>query len=68
MRYADDRLYDTGTARYVTVQDIIRMQDRLRCEVVIREASSGEDITDSVLDRRAKPTRLIAPQDVSETA
>ena len=47
-RYAASRLYDTASARYVTVYDLRRWQAK-GMAFVVREASSGEDITRVVL-------------------
>ena len=47
-KYANRRLYDTGTSRYITLEDLCQMvRDNTDCRV--EDAKSGEDITRSVL-------------------
>lgn len=47
-RYAERRLYHTGTGRYLTLDDLGRMiQDDV--DFAVREAETGEDITPSIL-------------------
>jgi polyhydroxyalkanoate synthesis repressor PhaR len=47
-KYADRRLYNTGTARYVTL-DFLAAMAKAREDFVVYDAKSGEDITRSVL-------------------
>jgi PHB/PHA accumulation regulator DNA-binding domain len=47
-RYANRRFYDTGTATYVTVEDIAGMRDDA-LDVVVYDAATGQDITDVIL-------------------
>jgi polyhydroxyalkanoate synthesis repressor PhaR len=47
-RYANRRLYDTGTGTYVTVEDIAAMADDA-ADVVVYDAVTGEDITAFIL-------------------
>jgi polyhydroxyalkanoate synthesis repressor PhaR len=47
-KYANRRLYDTGTSTYVTLDDLARMV-RDGQEFVVQDARSGEDITRAVL-------------------
>ena len=47
-KYANRRLYNTGTSTYVTLEDLARMVKRDE-EFVVQDAKSGEDITHSVL-------------------
>jgi polyhydroxyalkanoate synthesis repressor PhaR len=49
-RYAKRRLYNTATAAYMSLDDLadlIRRGGRF----VVREAETGEDITQTILDR-----------------
>jgi polyhydroxyalkanoate synthesis repressor PhaR len=47
-KYANRRLYDTGTSTYVTLDDLARMV-REGQDFVVQDARTGEDITRSVL-------------------
>ena len=47
-KYANRRLYDTSTSRYVTLEDLALMVREGR-DFVVQDAKSGEDITRSVL-------------------
>jgi len=47
-KYANRRLYNTGTSTYVTLEDLAEMVRREE-EFVVRDAKTGEDITHSVL-------------------
>lgn len=47
-KYANRRLYNTGTSTYVTLEDLAAMV-KAEEEFVVYEARSGEDITRSVL-------------------
>jgi polyhydroxyalkanoate synthesis repressor PhaR len=47
-KYANRRLYHTGTSSYVTLEDLAQMV-RAGEEFVVTDAKSGEDITRSVL-------------------
>jgi polyhydroxyalkanoate synthesis repressor PhaR len=47
-KYANRRLYNTGTSTYVTLEDLAHMVQRGE-EFVVRDAKTGEDITHSVL-------------------
>ncbi|WP_350335514.1 polyhydroxyalkanoate synthesis repressor PhaR [Coralliovum pocilloporae] len=47
-KYANRRLYNTGTSTYVTLEDLAEMVKREEDFVVV-DAKSGEDITHSVL-------------------
>jgi polyhydroxyalkanoate synthesis repressor PhaR len=47
-RYAYRRLYNTGTATYVSLDDLAGMV-RLGEDFIVREAGTGEDITRSIL-------------------
>ncbi len=47
-KYANRRLYDTLTSRYVTLEDLCQMvKDGI--DFVVQDAKSGEDLTRSVL-------------------
>jgi polyhydroxyalkanoate synthesis repressor PhaR len=46
-RYAD-RLYNIGTATYVTLEDLAAMA-RMGHDLTVYDATSGEDITRSIL-------------------
>ena len=43
-KYANRRLYNTGTSTYVTLEDLAAMV-KAGEEFVVHEAASGEDIT-----------------------
>src|SRR5690606_1125625 len=47
-KYANRRLYNTGTSTYVTLEDLADMVKRGE-DFVVRDAKTGEDITHSVL-------------------
>jgi polyhydroxyalkanoate synthesis repressor PhaR len=47
-KYANRRLYDTGTSTYVTLEDLAAMVKRGE-DFVVSDAKSGEDITRPVL-------------------
>ena len=55
--YGNRRLYEPGTARYVTLSDLqARMRDGMA--VIVRDAATGADITDLVLSpHRLSPRR-----------
>ena len=50
-RYANCRLYHAGTGRYVTVEEIAALVEDDR-DVVVRDARTGETITDFILNRQ----------------
>ncbi len=58
-KYANRRLYDTGSSSYVTLEDLAAMVKR-GDEFVVCDAKSGEDITRSVL------TQIIFEQEAKE--
>lgn len=47
-KYANRRLYNTGTSTYVTLEDLAKMVKKGE-EFVVQDAKTGEDITHSVL-------------------
>ncbi len=47
-KYANRRLYNTGTSTYVTLEDLAKMVKKGE-EFTVQDAKSGEDITHSVL-------------------
>ncbi|MFD1746288.1 polyhydroxyalkanoate synthesis repressor PhaR [Rhizobium helianthi] len=47
-KYANRRLYNTGTSTYVTLEDLAQMVKRGE-DFIVQDAKSGEDITHSVL-------------------
>ncbi|HEU4986066.1 MAG TPA: polyhydroxyalkanoate synthesis repressor PhaR [Rhizobiaceae bacterium] len=47
-KYANRRLYNTGTSTYVTLEDLAEMVKRDE-EFTVQDAKSGEDITHAVL-------------------
>jgi len=47
-KYANRRLYNTGTSTYVTLEDLAEMVRRQE-EFVVRDAKTGDDITHAVL-------------------
>jgi len=47
-KYANRRLYNTGTSTYVTLEDLAEMVKKGE-EFTVQDAKSGEDITHSVL-------------------
>jgi polyhydroxyalkanoate synthesis repressor PhaR len=62
-KYANRRLYHTGTSSYVTLEDLADMVRRGE-DFVVQDAKTGEDITRSVLtqiivEQEAKGTNLL---------
>lgn len=62
-KYANRRLYDTASSRYVTLDDLCAMV-KAGVDFVVHDAKSGEDITRSVfaqiiLEREAKGENLL---------
>ena len=55
-KYANRRLYNTGTSTYVTLDDLAQMVKREE-DFVVYDAKSGEDITRGVL------TQIIVEQE-----
>jgi polyhydroxyalkanoate synthesis repressor PhaR len=55
-KYANRRLYNTGSSRYVTLDDLSRMV-RQGQHFVVRDAKTGEDLTRSIL------TQIILEED-----
>src|SRR6188472_2124287 len=55
-KYANRRLYHTGTSSYVTLEDLAKMV-RLGEDFLVYDAKSGDDITRSVL------TQIIVEQE-----
>jgi polyhydroxyalkanoate synthesis repressor PhaR len=49
-RYANRRLYNTESATYMSLDDLSAMLRHGR-RFVVREAETGEDVTDAVLER-----------------
>src|ERR1700709_1512200 len=47
-KYANRRLYNTGTSTYVTLEDLAEMVKRGE-EFTVQDAKSGDDITHAVL-------------------
>ncbi len=47
-KYANRRLYNTGTSTYVTLEDLAKMVKKGE-DFLVQDAKSGEDITHSVL-------------------
>ena len=47
-KYANRRLYNTGTSTYVTLEDLAEMVKRNE-DFTVQDAKTGEDITHSVL-------------------
>ena len=47
-KYANRRLYNTGTSAYITLEDIARMV-REETDFVVLDAKSGDDITHQIL-------------------
>lgn len=47
-KYANRRLYNTGTSTYVTLEDLAKMVKKGE-DFVVQDAKSGDDITHSVL-------------------
>lgn len=58
-KYANRRLYDTGSSSYVTLEDLATMVKKGE-EFVVCDAKTGEDITRSVL------TQIIFEQEAKE--
>src|SRR5881396_3202313 len=58
-KYANRRLYNTGTSTYVTLEDLAAMVKKGE-DFVVYDAKSGEDITRSVL------TQIIFDQENKE--
>ena len=58
-KYANRRLYHTGTSTYVTLEDLAQMV-RAGDDFVVQDARSGEDLTRSVL------TQIIFEQESKE--
>src|SRR5918993_1901151 len=58
-KYANRRLYHTGTSTYVTLEDLAQMV-RAGEDFVVHDARSGEDLTRSVL------TQIIFEQENKE--
>lgn len=64
-KYANRRLYNTGSSTYVTLEDLATMV-KAGDEFVVQDAKSGEDITRSVLaqiifDQEAKEGQSLLP-------
>ena len=64
-KYANRRLYHTGTSTYVTLEDLAAMVKR-GDEFAVFDAKSGEEITRSVLARsfsikKAKTDKIFCP-------
>lgn len=62
-KYANRRLYNTGSSTYVTLEDLAEMIRRGE-DFVVRDAKSGEDITRTVLtqiivEQEGKGTHLL---------
>ena len=55
-KYANRRLYDTGTSTYVTLEDLAAMVKRGE-DFVVFDAKTGEDITRPVLARSSSSRR-----------
>jgi polyhydroxyalkanoate synthesis repressor PhaR len=65
-KYANRRLYHTGTSTYVTLEDLAGMVKRGE-DFVVNDAKTGEDITRSVLtqiifEQESKGTNLLPVQ------
>ena len=50
-RCDDERLYDTGLKRYITIDDLYAWQ-LMSVPFIVRDARSGEDITTAILLER----------------
>ncbi|MCM2294368.1 polyhydroxyalkanoate synthesis repressor PhaR [Allorhizobium sp. BGMRC 0089] len=64
-KYANRRLYNTGTSTYVTLEDLAKMVKKGE-DFVVQDAKSGEDITHSVLtqiifEQEAKTSNTLLP-------
>ena len=55
-KYANRRLYNTGTSTYVTLEDLAAMVKNGE-DFVVYDAKTGEDITRSVLARSSSSRR-----------
>jgi polyhydroxyalkanoate synthesis repressor PhaR len=53
-RYANRRLYNTGAATYVSLDDLAGMV-RLGEDFLVRDAGTGDDITRSILTLITSP-------------
>jgi polyhydroxyalkanoate synthesis repressor PhaR len=53
-KYANRRLYNTGTATYVTLDDLAGMV-RLGEDFVVHDAATGDDVTGSILKLITSP-------------
>jgi polyhydroxyalkanoate synthesis regulator protein len=53
--YGNQRLYQPGSARYVTLSDL-QAHARNGIVVIVRDATTGADITDLVLSRHLSPS------------
>jgi PHB accumulation regulatory protein len=65
-RYDDERLYDTGLKRYITIDDLYAWQ-LMSVPFVVRDARSGEDITTATLLERppcAEPDGVCDPNNM----
>lgn len=67
-KYANRRLYNTGTSTYVTLEDLAAMVKENE-EFIVKDAKSGEDITHSVLtqiifEQEAKTGQTMLPVSV----
>ena len=64
-RCADERLYDTGLKRYITIDDLYAWQ-LMSVPFIVRDARSGEDITTAILERPtcAAPDVVCDPNNV----
>jgi polyhydroxyalkanoate synthesis regulator protein len=49
-RYEDQRLYDVGLGRYLTIDDLVAWRAMSLC-FEVRDAKTGEDVTETVLAR-----------------
>lgn len=54
-RYANRRLYNTGTATYVTLDDLAGMVRRGE-DFAVRDAATGDEVTWSVLKPITSPS------------
>jgi polyhydroxyalkanoate synthesis regulator protein len=59
-KYANRRLYNTGSSSYVTLDDLSQMV-RQGKHFVVRDARSGEDLTRSILTQIILSSRLRWP-------
>jgi polyhydroxyalkanoate synthesis regulator protein len=51
-RYRETRFYDAGAARYLTIDDLLAWQ-ATSLQFEVRDAQSGEDVTETVLSQAA---------------